>query len=64
MTVRYLGATDAQVIWGDNRDPRGVLDPEVDYTVLETIETGIVPQYVLEGEEGVWNSACFVVVEP
>jgi hypothetical protein len=33
--VQYIGATDAQVKWGDNDDPRGLLEFGEVYEVLD-----------------------------
>jgi len=62
MTVRFVAASNAQVCWGGNRDPRGILDTETVYTVLQVIATALVDQYVLKDYEGTWNAACFVPV--
>jgi hypothetical protein len=65
MTVYYLTATAAQLLWGDVRDPRGVLDTETPYTVTEVQATSLVPLYALEAYPGDWwNSACFEVTAP
>jgi hypothetical protein len=55
----YTGATDAQVRWGGNSDPRGVLIEGRAYTLehldVHTWHTKI----KLVGIDGWFNSACF-----
>lgn len=58
MIVIYRGdATDAQVRWGDNDDPRGVLSPgrryAVDYVEAHSTHT----KYHIGGRR--YNSVCF-----
>ena len=61
MLVRFRGATDEQVRWGGNDDPRGVLrrgqDYEVERVEVHTQHT----KYWIGGRA--YNSVHFVVVE-
>ena len=57
--VRYAGATDEQVQWGNNDDPRGLLKEgsvyEVEHEEVHTWHT----KYSLRGIEGKFNSVGF-----
>ena len=58
--VRYIGAFDAQVSWGDNADPRGVLEVGNVYEVKATYLYSEHTKLELVGfEEKYFNSASF-----
>ena len=63
MKVKYVGASDEQISWGSNDDPRDILDEgniyEVDRKEVHTWHT----KYYLKGIEGAFNSVCFEIVE-
>ena len=77
MKVKSVGASDEQISWGSNDDPRDILDEgtiyEVDRKEVHTWHT----KYYLKGEEvhtwhtksylkgieGAFNSVCFEIVE-
>lgn len=60
MKIRYIGATDAQVKWGNNKDPREVLVEgdlyEVDNVEVHSWHTKV----ALKGIEGWFNSVSFI----
>jgi hypothetical protein len=55
----YTGATDAQVRWGGNSDPRGVLIEGRVYTVEHTDVRSWHTKIKLVGIDGWFNSVCF-----
>lgn len=57
--VIYEGATDAQVSWGNNDDPRGVLIEGQEYEVAERDVHSYHTKIRLVGIEGRFNSVCF-----
>jgi hypothetical protein len=63
--VRYTGdASDDQVRWGGNDDPRGVLEPGAEYVVEEEEVHTWHTKYHLVGVPGLrFNSVHFADVE-
>ena len=59
MEVEFIGASDAQVKWGEGDDPRPLLEVGQIYTVDDTQEHTWHKLYFLEGFAGGFNSACF-----
>lgn len=57
--VRYTGASDEQVAWGGNDDPRGVLRVGEVYEVEREEVHKWHTKYSLKGIEGRFNSVCF-----
>lgn len=57
--VVYTGATDAQVNWGSNSDPRGVLEEGREYEVERKEVHSYHTKIKLVGVEGWFNSVCF-----
>ena len=61
--IRYIGASDEQVRWGENDDPRGLLKRgniyEVEYEEVHSWHT----KYSLKGIAGRFNSVCFEMME-
>ena len=58
--VVYIGASDAQIQWGGNDDPRDVLVVGTPYTVLAVEEHSWHTKIELQGFEGLWfNDASF-----
>ena len=61
--VRYIGATDKQVKWGGNDDPRSLLNEgdiyEVEHEEVHSWHT----KYSLKGIKGRFNSVCFEIEE-
>lgn len=58
--VVYAGASDSQVNWGSNDDPRGVLTVGKAYTVLSTEVHSWHTKIELEEFPGLYfNSVCF-----
>ena len=55
----YKGATDDQVRWGNNSDPRGVLRLGHAYTVERTVVHSWHTKIKLVDIEGWFNSVCF-----
>lgn len=59
--VRYIGASDEQVRWGNNDDPRGLLEIgniyEVEHEDVHSWHT----KYSLKGIKGKFNSVCFEI---
>ena len=62
-TVRFTGCSDAQVEWGNNNDPRGILVVDAEYIVSYVGEHDWYTKIELEGIKGSFNSVCFEVVE-
>jgi hypothetical protein len=61
--VKYTGATDAQVAWGSNDDPREHLVEGSVYTVVKQEIHDWHTKYYLEGFEDLkFNSASFLPV--
>lgn len=67
MRVKYVGdenVSDAQVSWGNNDDPRGVLNTEQEYKVVVKDVHSWHTKYVLEGVEHLkFNSVPFESVD-
>lgn len=61
MRAKYIGASDAQVNWGGNDDPRGVLTEEEIYTVDKVEPHSWHTKYHINGKK--YNSVCFEPVE-
>lgn len=61
--VIYTGATDEQVRWGGNADPRGVLTEGQRYRVERTDVRSFHTKVKLVGIDGWFNSVCFRDVE-
>jgi hypothetical protein len=59
MKVRYIGASDEQVRWGGNDDPRGILMERDTYEVEEREVHSWHTKLRLVGIEGSFNSVCF-----
>lgn len=58
--IRYKGSTDDQVTWGNNDDPRGLLDIGQTYTVNLVELHSWHTKLELEGFPGKrFNSVCF-----
>jgi hypothetical protein len=57
--VIYIGATDEQVRWGGNDDPRGLLTEGQTYTVEKTEVHSWHTKIKLSGVAGWFNSVCF-----
>jgi len=57
--LRYIGADDAQVAWGGNDDPRGVLTEGEIYEVQSMDVHSWHTKVRLVGFDGVFNSVCF-----
>lgn len=63
MQVRYIGASDTQVNWGSNDDPRGVLvEGEVYEVAAREVHTWHT-KLSLVGVKGRFNSVCFEEVD-
>lgn len=61
--IKYVSATDAQVGWGNNTDPRGILEVDRVYEV-ESVEVHSYHTKIrLVGIEGKFNSAHFDIVK-
>ena len=59
--VKYNGeASDEQVNWGSNTDPRGLLNTENVYKVINVEVHSWHTKYYLEGIEGKFNSVHFI----
>lgn len=59
----YIGATDEQVQWGNNADPRGVLIEGHTYCLYqEEIHNWYTKLYFV-GVDGGFNSVCFEEVK-
>lgn len=64
MRVKYIGATDEQVRWGGNDDPRKILTCGQVYEVWRVEEHTWHTRYYLDGyEQYQFNSVCFEVVD-
>jgi hypothetical protein len=60
--VIYTGTSDAQVNWGGNTDPRGLLI-EGDLYYVEKVEVhSMHTKLYLRGVPGKFNSVCFDIV--
>ena len=57
--VKYIGATDGQVQWGSNDDPRGLLTEGEWYEVEDREVHSWHTQITLVGVKGRFNSVCF-----
>lgn len=58
--VIYRGATDEQVNWGSNDDPRGLLEKGATYTVYRTeIHSWHTKVFLVEFPDKKFNSAHF-----
>jgi hypothetical protein len=57
--VKYTGASDAQVNWGGNDDPRGILTVGNVYYVEETEVHSSYTKVKLKGITGWFNSVSF-----
>lgn len=63
MKVKYIGASDAQVQWGNCDDPRDVLIEGAVYEVeKEDVHTWHTKLHLV-GIEGRFNSVCFEKLE-
>lgn len=61
--VKYIGASDNQVAWGNCDDPRKVLELDNIYTLIKTEVNTYHTKYILEGIEGRFNSVSFEFVD-
>jgi|JI9StandDraft_1071089.scaffolds.fasta_scaffold07376_4 hypothetical protein len=61
--VRFLGASTAQIAWGDNDDPNPVLTVGEVYEVEDFVVHSWHTKLWLKGVEGKFNSASFEVTE-
>jgi len=62
--VKFIGATDAQVRWGDNDDPRGILDETRVYEVVKIDMNAWNTRIKLVGFPDYWfNVKCFEEVK-
>ena len=59
--VKYMGASDEQVLWGNHDDPRPVLGLYGLYHVAEIVVHSWHTRVRLEDVEGWFNSVHFVV---
>ena len=59
MKVKYIGASDAQVNWGNCDDPRNVLIEGEVYEVEEEDVRTWHTKLSLVGVDGKFNSVCF-----
>lgn len=58
--VMYTGATDEQVRWGSNSDPRGMLEEGKKYKLVDIEVHSWHTKYTLEGFPGMqFNSVSF-----
>jgi hypothetical protein len=57
--LRYIGATDAQVNWGGNADPRGLLTEGEVYDLDRQSVHSWHTKVWLVGIDGGFNSVCF-----
>lgn len=57
--LKYIGATDEQVKWGNNDDPRGRLIEGEFYEVADKEVRSFHTKISLVGHEGKFNSVCF-----
>lgn len=62
MRVIYVGASDEQVRWGDNDDPRDLLIEGKEYEVEEKEVHSWHTKLYLVGIEGRFNSVCFAEI--
>ena len=58
--LRYTGCSIEQVRWGNNDDPREVLEEGKVYLLEEKKEHSWHTKYKLQGIDGWYNSVCFV----
>ena len=60
MKVKYIGASDAQVNWGSNDDPREVLKEGKEYEVLRReVHRWHTKLFLVDFPELKFNSVCF-----
>jgi len=60
MKVIYLGATDYQIKWGNNDDPRGILKEGTEYEVADKeVHTWHTKYILAEFPYLRFNSTCF-----
>lgn len=59
MRLTYLGAIDAQVNWGSNTDPRGLLVEGMEYEVEKVEVHSWHTKVYLKGIDGKFNSSHF-----
>ena len=65
MKVRYIGASDGQIRWGSNDDPRGLLIEGKEYTLEHTEEHSWHTKFYLKEFPGKkFNSVCFTKISP
>ena len=58
--VTYIGATEEQINWGGNDDPREILEIDKQYTVdHKEIHSWHTKIYLVEFPEHKFNSICF-----
>jgi hypothetical protein len=57
--VKYIGATDAQVWWGNHTDPRLVLEAGKEYIVRRTEVHNWHTKVILKEADGAFPSSCF-----
>ena len=63
MKVIYTGASDEQVNWGGNTDPRNILDEGKEYKVEFKDVHSWHTKIKLEGIDGLFNDASFKYVD-
>lgn len=62
MIAKYIGCDDSQVAWGNNNDPRGLLEVGVEYEVEKKEIHSWHTKIKLAGIDGMFNSVCFEIV--
>jgi len=62
--VKYIGASDDQVRWGNCDDPRGILQQGYEYIIEDMIIGSWHTKLILRGIEGKFNSVCFEELPP
>lgn len=61
-TIRYVGASDAQVNWGGCDDPRPLMKEGDEFIVYDVERHSWHTKVRLKGVEGQFNSVCFEYV--
>jgi hypothetical protein len=58
-TVRYIGCTKEQILWGNNDDPTNILIENQNYYVEHVFVHSQHTKIELRGVKGKFNSVCF-----
>jgi len=57
--VKFKGSSDEQVAWGNNDDPRKILNEKEVYTIEDVEVHTWHTKIYLEGIKGKFNNVCF-----